>query len=323
MAAAAAAVLALALAGPSEPATAETNVEVAVVADSNGQNGVGFNALASKGLDDARSRLGVRGRIFPSKSASDYYRNLSAAARQGYDLVIASGYLMVDALVRVAGRYPQTKFAIIDVRLASLAGAPANTRGLVFAEEEAGYLAGAAAALASRTRKVSSVGGRPIPGVVAFLAGFKAGARETVAGTNVQTGYSRTFTDQAKCEQIALDQIAAGSDGVFAVARSCGTGALRAAREKGKWAIGVDTDQSYRGSYILTSVIKHADVAVYETIKDVKDGSFRGGGDSLFNVMNGGIGFGDVSPKAPPTVVPRLTSIAAAITVGRVKPPRR
>jgi basic membrane protein A len=323
MALTAVAVLALTLVGASTPAPVEPKLTIAVVTDSVDPSGSSFNELASKGLADAKHRLGVGGRVFISRSAADYVRHLSTASRQGYDLVIASSFAMADALARAAARSPSTKFAIVDSSWRSVKGMPANVRGLVFAEQEAGYLAGAAAALASRTGSVSSIGGQPIPAVVAFLAGFKAGARRTVTGTTVQTGYSETFTAQAACREIALNQIAAGSDGVFAVARGCGIGALRAAKDRGKWAIGVDTDQSFRGSHILTSVIKHADLAVYETIKDVRDGTFRGGGDSLFSIANGGVGFGEVSPGAPPTLLARLTSISAAIVVGKVTPPRR
>lgn len=291
--------------------------------DVGGFEGRGRNALAVKGLDDAEDGLAVEGRVFVSRSAADYRRNLSAAARQGYALVIANGVAMSGALSAVARQHPASRFAIVDVSRYALAGRPQNVRGLVFAEEEVGYLAGAAAALASRTHIVSSVAGRHVPRGTAFPAGFRAGAQRTVAGTKVQTGYASTLSGPSSCKAVALRQIAAGSDSVVAEARPCGAGALEAARQKGRWGIGIGTDQSFHGRHILTSVVKQVDVAVYQAIASVDGGAFGAGGDLVLTVRSGGIGFGEVSRDAPPTFPARLTSILAAIKAGKLTPPRR
>ena len=185
--------------------------------------------------------------MFISKTAADYRPNLSSAARQRNDLVIAVGFLMGDAVARIAKQFPNTKFAIIDFPWSALDGAPPNVVGLVFAEQEAGYLAGVAAGTVNKTGTVSAVGGQAVPAVVAFLAGYRAGAKATHSGLKVRTAYSQDFVDQAKCKELGLSQIAAGSDVVFAAAGGCGLGALEAAKTKGIWGIGVDSDQSFLG----------------------------------------------------------------------------
>ena len=306
-------------------ATSTQTIKVAVVTDIGGLNDKGFNALANKGLQDAKKQLGVTGRVFISKSAGDYIPNLSTAARQGYDLVIANGFLMGDSLAAVAKRFPRTNFAIIDFPWVALKGKPRNARGLIFRENEAGYLAGVAAATVSRSKTVSSVGGQAVPAVVAFLAGYKAGAQKTKAGTKVLSAYSEDFVDQAKCKEIALNQIDQGSDVVFAAAGGCGLGALQAAKERGKWGIGVDNDQSFLGPHILTSATKKVDLAVFRTIQQVQDDAFKGGTDGIFTVKNGGVGFGKVSTRAPgrAALIAKLTAVSKQIAAGKIRIPSK
>jgi basic membrane protein A len=310
--------------GSATPTKAEaTTVKVAVVTDIGGLNDKGFNALAAKGLKDAQKKLGVSTRVFISKTAADYIPNLSAAARGGYNLVIANGFLMGDATAAVAKRFPKTNFAIIDFPWVALKGKPKNVRGLVFKEAEAGYLAGVAAATVAKGEPVSSVGGQAVPAVVAFLAGYKAGALKTNKATTVLSGYSEEFVDQAKCKELALNQISEGSQVVFAAAGGCGLGALQAAKEQGVWAIGVDADQAYLGAHILTSATKKVDFAVFTTASEVTKNRFKGGTDGVFTVKNGGVGFGKVSTKAPQrkALIAKLTAISKQIAAGKIKPP--
>jgi basic membrane protein A len=321
-------VLALAVSsvGSASPAKSQaTTIKVAVVTDIGGLNDKGFNALANKGLQDAKKQLNIQGRVYISKSAGDYVPNLSTAARQGNQVVFAIGFLMGDALSAVAKRFPNTKFAIVDYPWVALKGKPTNTRGLLFAENEAGYLAGVAAATVSKSGTVSSVGGQAVPAVVAFLAGYKAGAQKTKAGTKVLSGYSQDFVDQAKCSELALNQFDQGSDVVFAAAGGCGLGALQASKERSAWGIGVDNDQAFLGPHILTSATKKVDRAVFTTIKQVQDGTFKGGTDGLFNVKNGGVGFGKVSAKAPgrAALVAKLTAVSKQIAAGKIKIPKK
>jgi basic membrane protein A and related proteins len=317
--------LAVTATGSAKPAKQSAVLKVAVVTDIGGLNDRGFNALAAKGLADAKAQLGVTGRVFISKNNADYIPNMSTAARGGYDLVIGVGFLMGDGLAAVAKRFPKTKFAIIDFPWVALKGKPKNARGLIFRENEAGYLVGVAAATVTKTKTVSSVGGQAVPAVVAFLAGFKAGAQKTKPGTKVLSGYSEDFVDQAKCKELALNQISQGSDVVFAAAGGCGLGALQAAKEQGKWGIGVDNDQSFLGAHILTSATKKVDFAVFKTIEQAQENAFVGGTDGIYTVANGGVGFGKVSANAPnrAALIAKLTSVSKAIAAGKLKIPAK
>ena len=181
---------------------------------------------------------------------------------------------------------------------------PANVRGLLFKENEAGYLVGYLAALVVKEKGgdqvISSVGGQKIPPVDAYIAGYQAGAKAALPGIKTLNGYSQDFVDQAKCKEIALNQIAEGSQVVFQVAGQCGLGALDAAKEKGVLGIGVDADQGYLGDHILTSAQKKVDVAVFETAKAVQDGAFAGGEDQIFDLSNDGVGLGKLNADGQP-----------------------
>ncbi len=117
-------------------------IKVGLVTDIGGLNDRSFNQLANDGLERAKSELGVEGKVLTSKSNADYVPNLSTLAQQKYDLVVGVGFLMADAMNTVATKFPDTNFAIIDFPQAGLKGKPANVRGLLFKENEAGYLAG-------------------------------------------------------------------------------------------------------------------------------------------------------------------------------------
>jgi basic membrane protein A len=274
-------------------------IKVGLVTDIGGLNDRSFNQLANEGLERAKSELGVEGRVLTSESDADYVPNLSTLAQQKYDLVIGVGFLMSDSINTVAKQFPDTNFAIIDFPQAGLKDKPANVRGLLFKENEAGYLVGYLAALYTKDKGgdqvISSVGGQKIPPVDAYIAGYQAAAKEVTADIKTLNGYSQDFVDQAKCKEIALNQIAEGSQVVFQVAGQCGLGALDAAKEKGVLGIGVDADQGYLGDHILTSAQKKVDVAVFETAKAVQDGSFAGGEDQIFDLKNDGVGLGELN----------------------------
>ena len=319
--------VALALVAPgcgSSSGDEATPLKVAVVTDVGGLNDRGFNALAYKGLQAAEDDLGIEGRAFISKTAADYVPNLSTAARQGYGLVIAVGFLMGDSTAAVAKQFPDTKFAIVDVSAPSLKGGPKNVRGIVFAEQEAGCLAGVAAATVSESGTISPVGGLKIPPVDAFIAGYQDCAKQVKPEITTLNGYSQDFVAQDKCKEIALNQIDQGSDVVFQVAGACGLGALNAAADSSVWGIGVDNDQSFLGPHILTSAQKKVDVGVSDTIGLVQDDKFVGGVDGLFNVSNDGVGYGKVSDDAPnrDDLIATLDEWADKIASGDVTPPR-
>ena len=225
----------------------------------------------------------------------------------------------------VAKRFPKTRFAIVDVANGDLAGKPKNALGLLFHEEQVGYLAGYLAGLETKRLPgrdvVSSVAGEKQPPVDRFIAGYQAGAKSANPRVVAINGYSQDFNDQAKCKAIALNQIAAGSVAVFAVAGGCGLGALDAARERKVWGIGVDSDQSFLGAHILTSATKKVDRAVFLAIKSVADGRFHGG-NAVYGLEDGGVGLGKISPRVPKAEVAALSRIQAQIVAGKIVPPK-
>ena len=306
-----------------------------VVSDTGGLNDSGFNEFSINGFERAQDELGIEGRVYASKSADDYLPNLTAAVDDGNDLVIAIGFLIKPALGEVASATPDVNFAHVDGDWDDAEGGPEkcedtdtcakpNVLGLVFPSEEPGYLAGVAAALTTKTGTVSTVGGIDIPSVNNWIAGFTQGVKDTKSSVKVlKPVYSQTFTDQAKCKEIALDQIAQGSDIVFQVAGLCGLGAISAACEEGVMAIGVDADQSAAGDCVIFSALKPLDVAVFETIKAAQDGTFQGGANRLFGVQD----FPDAELVTPFTdAVPQEAqdAVAAAeekLRSGEIDPP--
>jgi basic membrane protein A len=304
-------------------APAAKKIKVGLVTDIGGLNDRSFNALANQGLQTAQSTLGITGRVLTSKSNADYIPNLSTLAQQKYDLVIGVGFLMADAIDTVAKKFPDTKFAIIDVDATSLKGKPTNVEGLLFKEQQSGYLAGYLAGLYAKDNNIttiSSVGGQKIPPVDHYIAGYQAGAKAADPSIKTLNAYSQDFVDQAKCKEIALNQIAQGSGVVFQVAGQCGLGALDAAKEKGKQGIGVDADQAYLGSHVLTSAIKKVDVAVLDTIKQVQGDKFTGGVNTTFEVANGGAGIGKVSATGA-KYQSQLDSVTAKLKDNSITPP--
>jgi basic membrane protein A and related proteins len=293
-------------------------IKVGLVTDIGGLNDRGFNSLANKGLEDAKAQLGVDGRVLESKSDADYIPNLSEFGDQKYDLIISVGFLMTDATTQAAKAYPDSTFAIVD----SAFDPPIdNAQGLLFKEQETGCLVGVVAALTSKSGTITWVGGQKIPPVDRFIAGYQYCAKQAKSDIKVSGSYSQDFVDQAKCKEIALDQITKGSDVVFQVAGGCGLGALDGAKEKGVWGIGVDADQSFLGDHILTSAVKRVDVAVFKTIEAVQKGEKIGGGVTTFGLKEDGVGLGKVSPEVPQDVLDQVDQFKQKILDGSLQIP--
>jgi basic membrane protein A len=288
--------------GNEPAATAEgKKVKIGMVTDIGGLDDRSFNQSAYEGLKRAESELGAEIRAVTSKSNADYVPNLSTLARQKYDLVIAVGFLMGEATEKVANSFPTTNFAIIDYPQSIMKSKPKNVSGLLFKEAEAGYLVGYMAGLYVKDKGgdqvISAVGGQQVPAVDAYIAGYQKGATDANADVKVLYGYSQDFVDQAKCKELALNQIAEGSQVVFQVAGGCGLGALDAAKEKNMQGIGVDADQSYLGDHIMTSALKKVDEAAFTAAQEVQDGSFQAGTDKVFDVKSGGVGYGKTNAE--------------------------
>src|SRR6476469_4533983 len=302
--------------------TASSDVKVGLVTDTGGLNDRGFNHLAYLGVQQAKQQLGTDFRVFLSNSSSDYIPNLTKFAKLGYDLTVGGGLTEADAIDTAATKFPKSKFAIVDVDQTSEPHKPPNLLGLLFKEQEVGYLAGYLAALEEKRRPgpdvIGSVGGQKQPPVDRFIAGYQAGAKAADPGIKTLNGYSQDFSDQAKCKQVALNQIEQGAGVIFQVAGGCGLGALDAAKEKHVWGIGVDADQSFLGPHILTSAVKRVDTAVFDAIKLVVDGKFKGG-NIVFGLKDNGVGLGKISPKVPKSEVAKVMKVRADIIAGKIK----
>ena len=319
-----AAVAGLASSGSSDAAAKV--YKAGLVSDVGRFNDRSFNQSALDGLRRAQRVLDVQGRAVESRQTSDYIPNLSALARQRYDVTISVGFLLAEATNTVAKSFPNSKFAIIDYSVTAPPFARnRNVRGLTFATNENSYMIGCLSALMANQRGrriISAVGGIKLPTVDIFIAGYRAGARRCVPGTQVLIGYSQDFVAQDKCKEIALNQIAQGSQVVFQVAGGCGLGALDAAKERGVWGLGVDKDQKNLGRHILTSAVKRVDTSVFLTIKAVKEGKFRGGRDAVFNLRNGGVAVGRIDSRVPKRFITRMNALKPLIIRGRIKPPK-
>jgi basic membrane protein A and related proteins len=309
-------------------ATTETEaagpaLKVGLVTDIGGLDDRSFNFLANKGLERAQDELGVDGRVVISRSNADYVPNLSSLAKQDYDIIIGVGFLMAEAVETVANQFPDVNFAIIDFSQAAMESKPANVTGLLFKEQEAGYIVGYLAGLvtaeqADAQQVIGSVGGVKIPPVDRYIAGYQAGAKAANPDITTLNGYSQDFVDQAKCKEVALNQIGRGAAVIFQVAGQCGLGALNAAKEKNAFGIGVDADQGYLGDHMLSSALKKVDVAVFSTVEAVQDGSFTGGQDTVFDVASGAVGIGEIGADVSADIISQVNKIQQDIAAGTI-----
>jgi basic membrane protein A len=328
-----AAVLATLLPAGGSARTAAT-FKAALISDVGHFNDKSFNQSQLAGLNLAKSKLKVQTLAIQSNNSSDYIPNLTSAIRQNSNLVIAAGFLMADALKTVAAQFPNTHFAITDDTVSSafgdFKGADVhNIQGLTYATQQNSYLIGCMAAMVTKAAKgkqvIGVVGGIKIPPVDIFLAGYEAGAKKCVKGTTVLKGYSQDFVKGDLCKNVAENQIAAGAHVIFAVAGLCGLGALSAAKDHGIWGVGVDRDQSFLGSYILTSAVKRVDVGVFNAIRAAKAGKYKGGSNAVFNLKNKGVALGKISPKLKgklrKQVLARVAVLQKQIIAGKIKIP--
>ena len=307
------ALVALLLAGIGGAANRAT-FKAALVSDVGRFNDKGFNQNQLTGLKQAQAQLHVQTRAIESHSAGDYIPNLASVARLGYDAVIAAGFLLADAEATVAKKFPNTQFAITDypVEIPPFSDKNGklivkNITGITFKAEQQSYLVGCLSALMAKRaggNTISATGGVKIPPVDSFIAGYKAGAAKCAPGTKVLVGYSQDFI-------------------VFAVAGPCGFGALAAAKEAGVWGDGVDVDQSYLGPHILTSAVKRVDLGVFRFVQAVQAGTLVPGHDFVFDLKNGGVALGKISPKVPAAYKAKLAQLQNQIETGKIKVPNK
>ena len=263
--------------------------------------------------------------VLAGKAQEDYEPNLQLLVDQGSELSIAVGFMMEPAVRAVAARNPNARFLLLDSPVLDGKGKPTvapNVRAVVFRENEGSFLAGALAGETTKTQKIGFVGGMQLPLIRKFEAGFRAGILQVNPKAEVLVAYTGTFDDEKKGVEIGQDLYGRGCDVVFHAAGLDGLGVIKAAQQAGKMVIGVDSDQSHVApKNILTSMVKHADVAVYLAVKDVMEGKFAGG-DLVLGLREGGVGLAQVNAAlAPPDAMADVEKLRAALIDGKVKAP--
>ena len=331
----AAAALALAGCGSSSsgtesaaPTAAASSVKVGMAYDQDGKGDGSFNDAAYAGLSKAQSDLGVEIKeVNSGSSATDASREelLTLLATDGYNPVIAVGFAYSTALAATAAKFPDTTFAIVD----SVVDAP-NVGSLVFAAEQGSYLTGVVAASASKSGHIGFIGGMEIDLIKAFEAGYVQGAKSVNPDIVIDSKYmgaagdntAWNVPDKAKAASAAM--ISNGADVIYAAAGGSGLGMFQAVTEAGEghWAIGVDSDQynvpslaEYK-DFILTSMLKRVDVAVFDVIKGVVDGAPLTGVQN-FDLSKDGVGY-STSNSAVSDYTAAADAAAADIKAGKI-----
>jgi basic membrane protein A len=327
--------VALLFAHPSgaEKPPAGNTVNVGVVFDLGGRGDKSFNDGAYLGAERAAKELGANVRFIEPGEGSDRESGLRLLAAEGMDLVIGVGFIFTDDLTQLAKEYPTTKFAGVDYSVATdkdgkVIPPPNNLAALKFREEQGSYLVGALAALVGKSKKVGFVGGMDSPLIQKFEAGYEAGVHQVCPDCTVLAQYAgvtpEAFRNPGKGKEIALAQYQQGANVIFHASGSTGLGVFEAARQTNKLAIGVDADQYGEApGYVLTSMVKGVDNAVFDAIRKTKDGTFKGGIDQ-YGLAEGGVGYiydKNNAKLIPPDVHARLEQLRQDIIAGRIVVP--
>ncbi len=319
-------------AGASKVATGE-GVDVGIVFDVGGRGDKSFNDGAFIGAERAQRELGARVRFIEPGEGSDREAGLRLLAAEGMDLVIGVGFIFTDDLALLAREYPNVKFAGVDyaVALDSAGNAiqpPSNLVALKFREEQGSFLVGALAALVGKSKKLGFVGGMDIPLIHKFEAGYRAGATAVCPDCTVIAQYAgatpEAFKNPGRGQELALSQYQQGVNVIFHASGSTGLGVFEAARRQRRLAIGVDADQySEAPGYILTSMVKGVDQAVYGAIEDVRAQRFEGGIRQL-GLAEEGVNFIDDANNRsliPDSVRTRIEALRQDIIAGKIVVP--
>ena len=301
-------------------AKAETSgLKVGIVLSTGGLGDKSFNDSAYRGLEKAKAELGVDFKYVEPASPSEDEQFLREYADAGYDLIIATGFQMTKAAEKVAKDYPNIKFAMIDDVINAT-----NVKSLIFKENEGSFLAGAAAAMASKTGVIGFVGGIEVPLIQKFEKGYNEGAKyvnPNIKVINIYVGGQNPFNDPVKGKEIALSEIKQGADVIYQAAGGTGIGIIDAAKESKVFAIGVDSNQDdVAPGTVLTSMLKNVDVAVFETVKAVKEGTFKPGIQE-FGVKENGVGltdFKNTKDAIGEENIKKLDAIKADISFGKI-----
>jgi basic membrane protein A len=312
---------------PVEASGSNAAVRIGLVFDVGGRGDKSFNDAAYAGLLRARRELGVAVEFLEPASSEDREAAMRLFAARGFDLVVGVGFIFSSDVDRVARDFPRVHFACVDYAPPE-GGAPANVAGLAFHEEEGSFLVGGVAGLLSRTKHVGFVGGMRGPLIRKFEAGYEAGVKAACPDCVVHSAYIGTspdaFKDPAKAKALAIAEISAGADVLYHASGASGHGVFEAAHDARRLAIGVDSDQfDEMPDTVVTSMVKRADVAVFDTIHGIAEGRFEGG-MHVFGVRDGAIDYVHEGPHAvllPPDVIARVEDLRADVASGHAHVP--
>lgn len=308
---------ALLLAAPAARAQAQP----AVVYDAGGKFDKSFNEAAYNGMERFRKETG--GSYLEFEIANDTQREQAfrRMAQKGANPIIGIGFTQASALEKVAKEFPQLKFAIVDM----VVNLP-NVQSVVFKEQEGSFLAGMAAAMASRSGKVGFIGGMDVPLIRRFQCGYEQGAKHANPKAETLSNMTGTtpaaWSDPTRGGELARNQFSRGVDVIFAAAGGTGVGVYQAAKDQGRLAIGVDSNQNHlHPGTMLTSMMKRVDVAVFSISKAVKDGSWKPGVQVLGLKENGvALAMDEHNAKlVTPEMKKKLDAAQADIVAGRIK----
>ncbi|HEY4001066.1 MAG TPA: BMP family ABC transporter substrate-binding protein [Candidatus Xenobia bacterium] len=306
-------------------------LRIAIVTDKGGLGDQSFNDSAYQGLKQAEAELGIDPTVMQSKEEADFEKNLRTCAQAHFDLTIAVGIALTDAVKSVAGQYPDVKFGLVDGTVDGMK----NVTCLTFKEEEGSFLVGALAGMMTKSNKTSFIGGRAIPLILKFASGYEAGVEEVNPKATTIEGFTGKWDDPGLGKEMADAQYAQGIDIIYAAAGACNQGVIEASKEKGPgfWSIGVDSDEDFLGTAdptnpappgrCLTSMVKHVDLAVFNTIRDLKAGQFHPG-KVTFGLKEGGVSLSDMKytrQDVPPADLTRIEQLKADIIAGKIKVP--
>jgi basic membrane protein A len=281
----------------SDSGSGSSDFMAGIAFDTGGRGDGTFNDSAAAGGDKAKTDLGIELKELEATVDEDRKANLELLAGDGAKVIVGVGFMFTDPMGEIAAANPDITFGIVD----SVVDAP-NVKSLVFAEEQGSFLVGAAAALKCGCDKIGFIGGQEIDLIKKFEAGYTAGAKQINPDITVEVKYlgpagdNSAWGNVAGAKEIASGWYADGVEVVYTAAGGSGAGTIEAAIEAGKWAVGVDSDQYLTAGsddakkVILTSMLKRVDVAVYETIKAVKNGDTKGG-INVFDLKNDGVGY--------------------------------
>ena len=308
--------------GGNDTSTGNNNetLKVGMVADLGGINDESFNQRAWEGLQRAEKDFGVEIKVIESKQASDYLSNMESLIDEGMDLVIGVGYTMKEDIQTEAENYPDQKFALIDETFDTI---PENVTPILFKENEAAYLTGLIAGRMTETNSVGFIGGIETPVVSRFEYGYKAGVREANKDADVKVQYAGTFSDAAKGKSIANQMYGSSVDIILSAAGGTGLGSIESAKEKNKYAIGVDRDQSdLAPENVLTSALKKVNVGVYDTVKDLVEGKLTGGQAKVYGLKEDGVGIPETTKNlVPQQILDYVNTMIEKVKSGEIKVP--